>query len=348
MIMVDTRIYKVTDLDKNDVQADIKNIVRSGKNIIFPTETVYGIGASALSEKGVQNIYKVKGRPSDNPLIMHFSDIGSIHDYIHIDQSYVKKLIEAFWPGPLTMVFRRKPVVPNTITGGLDTVAIRVPSHPIAQKVIAIAGVPVCAPSANISGTPSSTLFEHVYADFNKKVDIIIDGGKSDVGLESTVLDVTGDVPVILRPGIITKAMIKSITPHVDMSEALQGTEVPKSPGMKYKHYAPVGKLTIVEGEEEKVTDYINDQIKKQHQSNKKVGVIATANLAKRFDTDYVFNIGESFDEAIIASNLYIALRTMDQMQIDVIYSVSFHQGRYGEVIMNRLYKAANHRVVKV
>lgn len=348
MTDTDTRIYKEKDLDRPSVQKDIKDTIQSGRNIIFPTETVYGIGAYALSEEGVWNIYRIKGRPSDNPLIMHIGDTDMLDDYVHVDQPYVKTLMETFWPGPLTLVMRRKDSVPDTITGGLDTVGVRLPSHPVALKVLSIADVPICAPSANISGEPSSTLFEHVYKDFNGLVDIIVDGGKSDVGIESTVLDVTQATPVILRPGVITRSMIESVTGHADMSSALEEDKVPQAPGMKYKHYAPSGELTIVDGEDDRVVKYINDKIKVHQASGKTVGVIATEDLVKTFDTPYVYNIGPRDDDAEIASNLYTALRHMDQLGITHIYSVAFRESKYQEAIMNRLLKAANNNLIKV
>jgi L-threonylcarbamoyladenylate synthase len=346
--MINTRVYTPNDLDKKSVRDDIKNTLIQGKNVIFPTETVYGIGAYALSETGVKSIYSVKGRPSDNPLIMHFSNLKDILNYVEIDQDYVKDLMQAFWPGPLTLVLRKKTIVPDFITGGLDTVGVRIPGHEIARKVIDIAGVPICAPSANISGKPSATLFEHVFEDFNQKVDIIIDGGKSQVGLESTVVDVTKEVPVILRPGMITKAMIKSITKEVKLNTEVIGEETPKAPGMKYKHYAPSGKLIIIEGEEKKVIDYINNKTKEHELQDLKVGVISTNKLAKSFVSQFVFKVGEEDEEEVIASNLFAALRKMDSMKIDIIYSLSFSNGNYEEAIMNRLLKAANNNIIRL
>lgn len=347
--MKKTRIYTANDLETPTVQTDIKNTVLAGETIIFPTETVYGIGAYALSEEGVKNIYKVKGRPSDNPLIIHLANIKDLSAYVYIDQPYVKNLMKAFWPGPLTMVFRRKSNVPDLITGGLNTVGVRIPLHPVAKKVLAIADVPICAPSANISGRPSSTLFEHVLEDFKDKVDIIVNGGKSDVGLESTVLDVTNAHPVILRPGVITQSMIENVTltPVKVSSEAIKDL-TPQAPGMKYKHYAPRALLTVVEGKESSVIDYINAQIKSHQAKNHKVGVVATEETMRHFTTPHTFNIGKKDNESTIASNLFIALRQMDQWQVDYIYSLSFHQTKYQEAIMNRLYKAANNQVIKL
>lgn len=343
-----TRIYQLDDLVEKATKEDIKKTIMNGKNIVFPTETVYGIGAHALSEEGVKRIYQVKGRPSDNPLIVHLATKEAISPYVYIDQPYVQALMDAFWPGPLTMVFRRKDIVPDFITGGLDTVGIRIPSHPVAKAVLTIADAPICAPSANISGRPSSTLFEHVVEDFNGKVDIILNGGKSEVGLESTVLDVTTPNPIILRPGVITKRMIESIVPHVQLSQELTKDEIPKAPGMKYKHYAPKGNLTIVDGDGDAVIDYIHQQVKHHKEKNETVGIITTDQLAKAFNNGYVFNIGDQNSETDVASNLYIALRTMDALDIEFIYSMAFHQNKYQEAIMNRLYKAANNKVIKV
>jgi L-threonylcarbamoyladenylate synthase len=344
--MIKTRVYKAEELNNESVQKDIKDTILSGQVIVFPTETVYGIGASALNEKGVQNIYRVKGRPNDNPLIMHISSKEDIGVYTKNHQPYVDALIQAFWPGPMTLVMEKKDIVPDVITGGLDTVGIRYPSNDVALKLIDVAGVPICAPSANISGRPSSTLFEHVYEDFNHKVPIIIDGGKSDVGLESTVIDVTTQVPVILRPGMITKSMVEAIVPHVEISTFIAREDIPKAPGMKYKHYAPKGRLMIVSGDLERVKHYIQKKIQEHQRHDKKVGVIVTQDIKDTFDCDKVFVIGDLNDELMIASNLFAGLREMDSAEVDYIYCLSFEKGLYGEAIMNRLLKAANHNIV--
>lgn len=343
-----TRVYKENQLHLQQVKKDIRETLVSGRNVIFPTETVYGIGAYALSKDGVKGIYNIKGRPSDNPLIMHVNNTTDILPYIKNQQPYTKKLMKAFWPGPFTMVFNKSDLVPLNITGGLNTVAIRIPSNEIARYVIETAGVPICAPSANISGRPSSTLFEHVLEDFENKVDIIIDGGKSQIGLESTVVDVTGEIPIVLRPGMITSEMIKEVVGEVLIAHPIKQSEIPKSPGMKYKHYAPKGDLTIVEGKSIDVIAYINNQIEIHTKEFKKVGVITNSEYLDRFNTDFVSSIGGKHNEIEIASNLFLVLREMDQHQVDFIYSMSFHKGMYQEAIMNRLYKAANNKVVKL
>jgi L-threonylcarbamoyladenylate synthase len=346
--MTKTRIYAVNDLDNKTVKADIKETLQHGKNVVFPTETVYGIGANALSKEGIDNIYKIKGRPNDNPLIMHLSNTDNLDDYVYVNQPYIEKLISEFWPGPLTMVFEKKASVPDYFTGGLKTVGIRIPRSPIARKIIEIAGVPICAPSANISGRPSSTLFKHVIEDFDQKVDILIDGGKPEVGLESTVLDVTEPIPVILRPGMVTYSMIKNITGTVHISNDALEDETPKSPGMKYKHYAPKGQLIIVEGHIDKVIHYINKQTIVHEKAGKNTGVITTSEYKDKFTSTHIYDIGSLTNETEIASNVFAALRDMDSMNIDHIYTLSFSNGDYSEAIMNRLIKAANKHVVKV
>lgn len=342
-----TRIYQVSDLNQIDVQKDIKETLLSGKNVIFPTETVYGIGAYALSEKGIKGIYEVKGRPSDNPLIMHISHQTDVYKYTKNHQPYVEKLMDQFWPGPLTMVFEKQNHVPYMITGGLETVGIRMPSHDIALKVIDIAGVPICAPSANISGKPSSTLFDHVLEDFKDKVDIMIDGGKSKVGIESTVLDVTHEIPVILRPGVITKEMLEEIIPKVIGGSLTSEHEIPKAPGMKYRHYAPKGELMIIDGEKDKVVTFINDKINSS-KGDHKIGVICTSDFKDLLKDVYIYSIGMPNQEEEIASNLFAALRDMDKNEIDIIYAIAFHEGKYKDALMNRLLKAANQNYMKL
>lgn len=346
--MVETRIYHANELDSLEVREDIRNAFEHGCNVVFPTETVYGIGANALDVKGIQGIYDVKGRPSDNPLIMHVSRVEDVFLYTKNHQPYVKELMEHFWPGPLTLVFDKNEQVPNLITGGLSTVGIRIPGSVVARKVIEIASVPVCAPSANISGRPSSTMFEHVYEDFYNKVDIIIDGGKSQVGIESTVLDVTGEVPVVLRPGMITANMIANVVGKVYIEGENDGIHAPKSPGMKYKHYAPAGEMVIVDGAKDDVVDYINKELDRHMVNGFSTAVITTKEMLGTFHTNHQFSVGRIEEDEEIASNLFMLLRKMDVLQIDRIYATMMVGGPHEEAIMNRLLKAANHRVVKV
>jgi L-threonylcarbamoyladenylate synthase len=348
-IMMKTRIYTIQDLTNRAVQEDIKTTLQNGRNVVFPTETVYGIGASILSAEGINNIYKIKGRPSDNPLIMHLSNTDYLDQYVYITQPYVRQLMETFWPGPLTLVLDKKDRVSDFFTGGLKTVGVRIPDSDVARAIIDIAEVPICAPSANISGRPSATLFKHVVEDFNEKVDILIDGGKSQVGLESTVLDATKPIPVILRPGMITKEMIQEITKEVHVSTDEDKDHVPKSPGMKYKHYAPKGQLHIIDGSINDVITYINNKISEHSHQQEQVGVIATEEVKHSFiQGPFVYSIGGHKNETEIASNLFAALREMDALNVSHIYSMSFTNGEYSEAIMNRLMKAAGNKIIKL
>lgn len=343
-----TRVYTYQDLEKQQVQEDIRQTFTEGKNVVFPTETVYGIGGYALSKEGISGIYSVKGRPSDNPLILHVAKQEDIKPFIKTVQPYARKLMEHFWPGPLTLVMEKSDIVPMYITGGLHTVGIRVPGSEIARKVIEIAGLPICAPSANISGRPSSTLVEHVIEDFMDKVDIIIDGGKSEIGLESTVVDVTGEFPEILRPGMVTSEMIKEVVGAVQFSQAIDENDTPKSPGMKYKHYAPKGMLTIIEGSPTQVIDYMNQKIIESKETGVKVGVLIPIEYVGLVEPDEIFMMGSLHNSKEIASNLFEGLRSMDSKNVDVIYTFAFHQGEMKDAIMNRLLKAANYQVISL
>lgn len=342
-----TRIYKESDITKKAVRDDIKTTIQQGRLVVFPTETVYGIGASALNLKGLKAIFKTKGRPTDNPLIVHVANKKEALNYVTGFNEHAKKLSDSFWPGPLTLIIAKKPVITKEITGGLDTVALRVPANYIAQEVIKISGVPICAPSANISGRPSSTLFEHVMEDFNGKVDIIIDGGKSLIGLESTVVDVTKAVPVILRPGAITYEMIKetlNIDPELGYLKETLG--VPKAPGMKYRHYSPKGDLTLVRGDKKKALAYINERIVTNKEKKIKTYVICSLELAPCFLTENRYIISKDSDTKEIATNLYESLRVMDKRGVKKIYLYLSITGRYSEAIFNRLSKASNNNII--
>lgn len=349
--MMKTKIVSVDELNIDEAKLkEAGDIINKGGLVAFPTETVYGIGANALVESSIMKIYEAKGRPSDNPLIMHISDKEQVAKYVQNVSHTAKKLMDAFWPGPLTLIFTKNDMVPKAITGGLNTVAIRMPSHPIASGIIRYAGVPVAAPSANLSGKPSPTRGRHVIEDLNGRVDMIIDGGKATLGLESTVLDVSGTKPCILRPGSITKSMLEDIVGDVDYDAHLSDiSEVPKAPGMKYKHYAPSGNLTIVSSDDElKVIEYINSQVIKQHKANKKVGIITPKHAQESFDSDLVLCIGNIDDANEIASNLFNILRKMDEHHIDEIYSFEYPGEEVSVAIMNRLMKAAGYSIINV
>jgi len=348
---------KIIKLDAEEFQAgDLEQaagILRAGGLVAFPTETVYGLGANALDEEAAKKIYEAKGRPSDNPLIVHISRTQDIEILAKDIPEDAYRLAEVFWPGPLTIILKKKDCVPYGTTGGLDTVAIRLPANKIAMDLIAQSGVFVAAPSANISGKPSPTRAEHVIKDLSGKVDMIIDGGKATLGLESTIVDLSGKLPMILRPGCITKNMIENVIGHIEYDPAILGKNldmdlVPKAPGMKYRHYAPEGKLTIYEGDTNLVIDAINLKAKEESESGNRVGVIATDETKALYQYGVIKTIGSRKDDASIAAGLYGVLREFDELHTEYIYTESFADNSLGQAIMNRMLKAAGYRVVKV
>lgn len=325
------------------------HLLRENKLVAFPTETVYGLGANALEEEAVAKIYEAKGRPSDNPLIMHISRKEWLKDYVKDYPAYVERLMEKFWPGPLTLVFNKKPIVPMAITGGLNTVAIRMPEHTLARAIIEEAGVPIAAPSANRSGRPSPTTGRHVIADLEGRVDMIIDGGPSRVGIESTVLDVTGDCPCILRPGEITATMIEDTVGCVAIDTHLKDDKIaPKSPGMKYKHYAPQGDLHLLEGKEDAIVEWLREKLLEDAKQGIPSGVIVYEHMVEVFQGTYVVNIGRKEHPQEIAHNLFDSLRLMDEQGIEHIYALAPDSGELTEAIMNRMLKAAGNHLIKV
>lgn len=350
---MDTRIYVIDKKDSSNNESvieEVGKIIREGGLVAFPTETVYGLGGNALSPEASAKIYTAKGRPSDNPLIAHISDIDELEPIVREVTDDARKLAEKFWPGPLTMILNKSDRVPYETTGGLDTVAIRMPEHPVARMLIKAAGVPVAAPSANVSGRPSPTEAAHVIEDLSGRIDAIIDGGKVNIGIESTIVDLSGDVPTILRPGYVTKEMLEEVVGYVEMDPALYASPEehirPKAPGMMYRHYAPKGQLTIVQGDNEEVIAYINKQAKLYNEDS--VGIITTRENEDRYPYGHVHVMGSRQDEESVARELYGALRIMDEYEAEYIYVESFGEGRLGEAIMNRLNKAAGHRIIQV
>lgn len=324
-------------------------ILKSGGLVAFPTETVYGLGANGLDADAAAKIYAAKGRPSDNPLIIHITDRKALDTIAAHVSSKAEKLMEAFWPGPMTLIFPKKDIVPYGTTGGLETVAVRMPSHPVALAVIEAGGGYIAAPSANTSGKPSPTRAEHVAEDFTGKIDMILDGGPVDIGLESTIVDVTGETPVILRPGYISQKMLSEVIGPVEVDKALlldDSKVPPKAPGMKYKHYAPNADLKIVEGPEAEVIAAINGFVESGIQKGEKVGVIATEETKDLYKGDFVRSIGSRQDELSISRHLFGLLREFNEMGVDQIYSEAFDTPKMGQAIMNRLMKAAGHQVI--
>lgn len=333
---------------------DAAKIIRQGGLVAFPTETVYGLGANALNANASAKIYAAKGRPSDNPLIVHIADTAVVGEIASEVPESAYMLMEAFWPGPLTIILPKKDIVPDETTGGLNTVAIRMPSHPVALSLIRESGEYIAAPSANTSGKPSPTEASHVVADMDGRIDMILDGGPVGIGIESTIVDLTGDIPTILRPGYITKSMIEHIIGEVQIDKALIEPNPllrPKAPGMKYTHYAPDGELTIVESKETNirtVADKINELTLEKKNTGFKVVVIATEESSLLYRCENILIAGKSSEGETIAARLYSILRKCDDMNADYIFCEAFNQGELGGAIMNRLLKAAGHRVIEV
>ncbi|MCH5345134.1 MAG: threonylcarbamoyl-AMP synthase [Acetatifactor sp.] len=325
-------------------------VIKRGGLVAFPTETVYGLGGDALNPESARKIYAAKGRPSDNPLIIHISNIEDMERITQEIPEEAACLAAAFWPGPMTMILRKSGEVPHETTGGLDTVAVRMPSDQVARKLITYSGGYVAAPSANLSGKPSPTAVKYVMEDMMGRIDVIIDGGEGRIGLESTIVDMTVMPPRILRPGYITKEMLeKALGEKVDIDVTIMrddSGQAPKAPGMKYRHYAPKGILTLVEGEPEAVIIYINKQAGLDKEAGEKVGVIGTSEQLMAYRADVVKSVGSRLDEESIAHRLYAVLREFDDEGVTRIYSESFDREGLGQAIMNRLLKAAGHRVV--
>ncbi len=326
--------------------------IAQGQLVAFPTETVYGLGGNALDPDASKKIYSAKGRPSDNPLIVHIADKKDMEKIARNVPTEAYLLAEAFWPGPLTIILRKQPHVPMATTGGLDTVAIRMPDHPIALELIRRSGCPIAAPSANTSGRPSPTLAEHVREDLEGKVSMIVDGGEVGIGIESTIIDLSGETPMILRPGFITPKMLSEVLhQEVCMDPAMEEKDSgkqPKAPGMKYRHYAPKAGMVILDGEPTAVVERINSLVEQEHKKNHTVAVIATEENQKLYHADYVICVGSRKKPEQIAKNLYRILRECDDKNVDMIYSECFDRIGVGMAIMNRLLKAAAHSIIRV
>ncbi len=306
-----------------------------------------------MNPTAAEQIYRAKGRPSDNPLIVHIADISALSDLAEDIPDKALVLAEAFWPGPLTMIFRKKEAVPASTTGGLDTVAVRMPSHPVAAALLRESGVYVAAPSANISGRPSPTQAEHVIEDLDGRIDMVIDGGHVGIGLESTIIDVSAECPVILRPGFVTQEKLEQIIGGVEVDEAVTrqtaGNDiVARAPGMKYRHYAPRGQMMIVQGESERVIAAINDMVRQQNAVGCRTAVIATEETRERYQCELVESIGSRRTEGSIAAGLYDILRKMDHLGAEYIFAESFEEDPLGGAIMNRLCKAAGYHLLRV
>lgn len=335
-----TKILKVSpfdiDLNKINIAADI---IKLGGLVVFPTETVYGLGASALNKDAVRKIFAAKGRPADNPLIMHLDNLERIEDFAYINKELFEK-IKIFVPGPITFVLKKKKIVPDIVTANKDTVAVRVPAHPIANALIEMAGVPIAAPSANLSGKPSPTIAEHVAEDMFGRVDVILDGGNVDFGLESTVIDLTEEIPTLLRPGPIVPEKLKEVFGKINIPDFVFGkgkVDVAKAPGMKYRHYAPDKKTILVEYSQERI-----EKIKEIIRNYKSPLLVIFEEDKKYFENYDIMISGKKDDYFEIAVKLFSILRNADKTHNDVIIIEGVEDNGLGISIMNRLRKASS------
>ena len=349
---MDTKVVRIDEQHMDDSLIwEAGQIIRDGGLVAFPTETVYGLGGDALNPASSKKIYEAKGRPSDNPLIVHIARMEALSAIVKKIPDTAKKLAEAFWPGPLTMILEKSDVVPGETTGGLDTVAVRMPSDPVAVSFIEAAGGYVAAPSANRSGRPSPTKAEYVAQDLGGRIEMILDGGDATLGLESTIVDLTVDPPEILRPGFVTGEMLRRVLGQVEEDETLfrvDSGQAPKAPGMKYRHYAPKGELTIVRGPSDAVAAYINGRLSEGRRENRKTGVIASDETVEGYRADVPRSVGKRNDAAAVAKGLYRILREFDDDDVELIYSESFDGAGVSQAVMNRLLKAAGHKVIDV
>lgn len=319
-------------------------MIAAGEVVAFPTETVYGLGGDAMDPLAVAKIFEVKGRPADNPLIVHISEIGQAGLVAREIPPLAHRLIEAFWPGPFTVVLKKRPDVPAITTGGLDSVAVRMPHNVIARDIIRESGRLVAAPSANLSGRPSPTKAEHVFDDLHDRIPLIIDGGECPVGVESTVCDATGDIPVLLRPGGVTAEMIRRVAGDVRVHQAVLGElkeEAAASPGMKYKHYAPKAEITVVMGRSPDVAEKIAQMY---FNCGSKCAILCLHENVSKYSGKEVIDLGAGNKEA--AHNLFAVLRDIDKQGYEKVFFHAVETDEMGLALMNRMMRAAGHNVL--
>jgi L-threonylcarbamoyladenylate synthase len=345
---MNTKVWKVDkyvdNLENNPQVVDAAHFLQENEVVALPTETVYGLGGNAESDVAVEKIYAAKGRPSDNPLIIHIGDKKQLNAFVADIPEKAEILMERFWPGPLTIIFKKKPgVLSEKATAGLNTVAVRMPDHPVALALLKVCQLPIAAPSANRSGKPSPTNAQHVIEDLNGKIAGVLDGGSTGVGVESTVLDCTEEIPVILRPGGVTKEQLEAVVGEVHLDAALiDEASKPKAPGMKYQHYAPNAPLYLVNGSK----SFLQSLIEEKQKEGLRVGVLATEETVEDYKSDVTISCGRRDKLESVATALYDTLRRFNQERVDIIFSEMFPNTGVGHAIMNRLEKAAGNKII--
>lgn len=345
---METKIYSLPKEGLEEVLQKAGQIIKDGGLVAFPTETVYGLGGDALNPLAASKIYEAKGRPSDNPLIIHISELNDLERIACDIPEYGWALAKKFWPGPLTLIFQKKDSVPLKTTGGLETVAVRLPENEVARAFIKAAGGFVAAPSANLSGRPSPTKGSHVVEDLSGRIEAIILGDDARIGLESTIVDCSLDIPALLRPGFISPEQIRELTGDlIEGSIHINEDEGPKAPGMKYKHYAPKGELYLVEGSGEEIISYIQRSWQDLKEKPQRIGILCYEENAPIYESHLTLPLGKENEEKVIAASLFDALRRMDRESIDIIFSEITAHSSLGDAIMNRLYKAAGFKRLK-
>ncbi len=355
---METKIFDVRDITENKVALserlkDAAALLSQGKTVAFPTETVYGLGANALDEAAVKKIYEAKGRPSDNPLIVHIAELSQLNDIVEFVPYKAELIMKHFWPGPISIIMNKKNCIPDCVSAGLKTIAVRMPENPEAFVLLKLAGCPVAAPSANLSGKPSPTKPEHVIHDLRDRVDGIVAGRVCDVGIESTVIDTTCEPPVILRPGIVTKEDLEKVIGTVLVAPRktavkASSAEIPKAPGMKYTHYAPDAPMILFEGVADKVFAEIAMRADSELKKGKTVGLIVTDETADRYHSRFnenerciILSVGSMAHLESVAHNVFDILRKFDELKADIILSEAFEDSGIGFSVMNRMDKAA-------
>lgn len=349
---METKRWKIDE--KNPQPAVIQTaaeIIRTGGLVAFPTETVYGLGANGLDKEAVKRIFQAKGRPGDNPLILHISETAAVDELASRVSSQARLLMRLFWPGPLTLVLPRREHIPREVTAGLDTVAIRMPSHPVARALIQASGVPIAAPSANRSGLPSPTMAQHVWDDLQGRIEAVLDGGPTGVGLESTVVDLSGEKPAILRPGGVTREQLAAALGAIEVDPGIVDPNiVPKAPGMKYTHYSPRADVVLIDGKPERVARKLGELLEQQEKKGRKVALLLTEETWSSLgqaQVTYAYNLGSRRNLSAIAQTIYRELRNCDLAGADIIFTETYAEENIGAALMNRLLKAAGYTMIK-